>query len=146
MHPTIYDRPEHAELRKTVARFLAEEVEPHGEAWEEQGFVPREVIRKLGGLGLLGITYPPEYGGAGADNVTAVAFQEALSRSTFGGFVITVLDHTDMASPHLVRAGSKAQLEKYLRKIIAGELVTAVAVTEPDAGSDVASIRMRARR
>ena len=143
---TIYDRPEHAELRKTVARFLAEEVEPHGEAWEEQGFVPREVIRKLGRLGLLGIAYPPEYGGAGADNVTAAVFQEALARSTFGGFVITVLDHTDMASPHLVRGGSKAQLEKYLRKVIAGELVTAVAVTEPDAGSDVASIRMRARR
>jgi len=146
METTVYDRPEHAELRNTVARFLADEVEPHGEVWEEQGFTPREVIRKLGSLGLLGITYPPEYGGAGTDNVTAVVFQEALSHSTFGGFVITVLDHTDMASPHLVRAGSKAQLDRYLRKVIAGELVTAVAVTEPDAGSDVASIRMRARR
>ena len=99
MQPSVYERPEHAELRNTIARFLAEEVEPHGEAWEEQGFTPREVIRKLGSLGLLGITYPPEYGGAGADNVTAVVFQEALSRSTFGGFVITVLVHTDMASP-----------------------------------------------
>jgi acyl-CoA dehydrogenase len=144
--PTIYDRPEHAELRATVARFLAEEVEAHGEAWEEQGFTPREVIRKLGSLGLLGITYPPEYGGAGLDHVTAAVFQEALSRSTFGGFVITVLDHTDMASPHLVRAGSRAQLEKYLPRVIAGELVTAIAITEPDAGSDVASIRTRARR
>ena len=146
MAPTIYDRPEHDDLRATVARFLAEEVEPHGEAWEEQGYVPRGVIRKLGALGLLGITYPPEYGGAGADNVTSIAFQEALARSTFGGFVVTVLVHTDMASPHLVRAGSKAQLETYLRRVIAGELVTAVAVTEPDAGSDVAAIRTRARR
>jgi len=146
MTPTIYDRPEHAELRNTVERFLAEEVEPHGEAWEEQGFTPREVIRKLGALGLLGITYPPEYGGSGADVVTSVVFQEALARSTFGGFVVTVLVHTDMASPHLVRAGSKAQLDRYLRRIIAGELVTAVAVTEPDAGSDVAAIRTRARR
>src|SRR4029453_4218285 len=84
---SIYERPEHAQLQDTVARFLAGEVEPYGEKWEEQGFVPREVIRKLGRLGLLGITYPPEYGGAGADNVTAVAFQEALSRSPFGGFV-----------------------------------------------------------
>jgi acyl-CoA dehydrogenase len=146
MQPTVYDRPEHAELRNTVARFLAEEVEPHGEAWEAQGFTPREVIRKLGTLGLLGITYPPEYGGSGADVVTSVVFQEALARSTFGGFVVTVLVHTDMASPHLVRAGSKAQLDRYLRKVIAGELVTAVAVTEPDAGSDVAAIRTRARR
>jgi acyl-CoA dehydrogenase len=143
---TAYDRPEHEQLRETVARFLAEEVEPHGEGWEEQGCVPREVIRTLGRLGLLGITYPPEYGGAGADALTSVVFQEALSRSTFGGFVVTVLVHTDMASPHLVHAGSKAQLDKYLRKVIAGELVTAVAITEPDAGSDVASIRTRARR
>jgi acyl-CoA dehydrogenase len=143
---TIYDRPEHEQLRTTVARFLADEVEPHGERWEDEGCVPREVIRKLGDLGLLGITYPPEYGGAGADALTAVVFQEALSRSTFGGFIVTVLVHTDMASPHLVHGGSKAQLDRYLRRVIAGELVTAVAVTEPDAGSDVASIRTRARR
>jgi acyl-CoA dehydrogenase len=146
MQPTIYDRPEHDQLRSTVARFLAEAVEPHGERWEEQGFVPREVLRKLGELGLLGITYPPEYGGAGADAITAVVFQEALSRSTFGGFTVTVLDHTDMAGPHLVRAGTKAQLDRYLRRVIAGELVTAIAITEPDAGSDVAAIRTRARR
>jgi acyl-CoA dehydrogenase len=143
---TIYDRPEHEPLRTTVARFLADEVEPHGERWEEQGYVPREVIRKLGSLGLLGITYPPEYGGVGADALTAVVFQEALSRSTFGGFIVTVLVHTDMASPHLVHGGSKAQRDRYLRKVIAGEVVTAVAVTEPDAGSDVAAIRTRARR
>ena len=143
---SIYERPEHAQLQDTVARFLAGEVEPYGEKWEEQGFVPREVIRKLGRLGLLGITYPPEYGGAGADTVTSVVFQEALARSTFGGFVVTVLVDTDMASPHLVRAGSKAQLDRYLRKITTGELVTAIAVTEPDAGSDVAAIRTRARR
>jgi acyl-CoA dehydrogenase len=142
----VYDRPEHEQLRETVARFLAEEVEPHGEAWEEQGHVPREVIRKLGRLGLLGITYAPEYGGAGADALTSVVFQEALSRSTFGGFIVTVLVHTDMASPHLVHYGAKAQLDRYLRRVIAGELVTAVAVTEPDAGSDVAAIRTRARR
>jgi len=146
MQPTIYDRPEHDQLRSTVARFLAEAVEPHGERWEEQGFVPREVLRKLGGLGLLGITYPPEYGGTGADAITSVVFQEALSRSTFGGFIVTVLDHTDMAGPHLVRAGTKAQLDRYLRRVIAGELITAIAITEPDAGSDVAAIRTRARR
>jgi len=146
MQPSIYDRSEHDQLRATVARFLAEAVEPHGERWEEQGFVPREVIRKLGSLGLLGITYSPDYGGAGADGITSVVFQEALSRSTFGGFVVTVLVHTDMASPHLVRAGTKAQLDRYLRKVITGELVTAIAVTEPDAGSDVAAIRTRARR
>ena len=146
MMESIYVTPEHVALRSTVARFLAEEVEPHGEGWEEQGCVPRGVLRKLGNLGLLGITYPSEYGGAAADALTSVVFQEALSRSTFGGFIITVLVHTDMASPHLVHAGSKPQLDRYLREVVAGELVTAVAVTEPDAGSDVASLRTRARR
>ena len=78
--------------------------------------------------------------------LTSVMFQEALSLSTFGGFIVTVLVHTDMASPHLVNAGSPAQLEKYLPRIIAGELIAAVAISEPDAGSDVAGIRTRARR
>jgi acyl-CoA dehydrogenase len=146
MPDAVYITPEHERLRETVERFLAAEVEPHGEQWEAQGYVPREVIRKLGRLGLLGIAYPPDYGGAGADALTSVVFQEALSRSTFGGFVVTVLVHTDMASPHLVHGGSKAQLDRYLRSVIEGELVTAVAVTEPDAGSDVAAIRTRARR
>jgi acyl-CoA dehydrogenase len=143
---SVYITPEHVALREQVARFLAKEVEPHGEAWEEQGFVPREVLRKMGSLGLLGITYPQEYGGAGADPLTALVFAEALSRSTFGGFVVTVLVHTDMASPHLVHAGSKQQIEQYLPRIVSGEAITAVGVTEPDAGSDVRGIRTRARR
>jgi acyl-CoA dehydrogenase len=148
-HPgmdSIYETAEHVALRDQVLRFVAREVEPFGEKWEEQGFVPREVLRKLGDMGLLGITYPIEYGGAGADALTALVFTEALSRSTFGGFIVTVLVHTDMASPHLVHAGSKAQLERYLPRIVRGELISAVAVTEPDAGSDVRSIRTRARR
>jgi len=143
---SIYITSEHLALREQVLRFVAREVEPHGEKWEEQGYVPREVLRKLGELGVLGITYPVEYGGADADPLTALVFTEALSRSTFGGFVVTVLVHTDMASPHLVHAGSKAQLDRYLPRIIRGELISAVAVTEPDAGSDVRGIRTRARR
>jgi acyl-CoA dehydrogenase len=143
---SIYLTEEHVALREQVARFIAKEVEPHGAAWEEQGFVPREILRKMGGLGFFGITYSAEYGGSEADALTSLVFAEALSRSTFGGFVVTALVHSDMASPHLVNAGSVAQLEKYLPEIIRGERITAVAVTEPDAGSDVAGIRTRARR
>ncbi len=146
MRDTIFTTPEHEALREQIARFIEREVEPFGEQWEEDGFTPREVLRKMGSLGWLGMIYPPEYGGAGADVMTSVVFQEALSLSTFGGFIVTVLVHTDMASPHLVNAGSPAQLEKYLPRIIAGELVTAVAISESDAGSDVAGIRTRARR
>jgi acyl-CoA dehydrogenase len=142
----IYLKPEHVALRDQVARFVANEVEPHGAAWEEKGHVPREVLRKMGGLGFFGITYPAEYGGSESDALTSLVYAEALSRSTFGGFVVTALVHSDMASPHLVHAGSKAQIERYLPRIISGETITAVAVTEPDAGSDVAGIRTRARR
>ena len=143
---SIYLSAEHVALRSQVARFLAREVEPHGNAWEEQGHVPREVLRKMGELGFFGITYPAEYGGSEADALSSLVFAEALSRSTFGGFVVTALVHSDMASPHLVHAGSKAQLDKYLPGIVRGESITAVAVTEPDAGSDVAALRTRARR
>jgi acyl-CoA dehydrogenase len=143
---SIYVTGEHVALRSQVERFLANEVEPHAHAWEEQGFVPREVLRRMGELCFFGITYPARFGGAEADPLTSLVFAEALSRSTFGGFVVTVLVHTDMASPHLVNAGTPAQLEKYLPGIIRGDLITAVAVTEPDAGSDVAAIRTRARR
>ena len=143
---SIYITEEHVALREQVARFVARVVEPYGAAWEEQGFVPREVLRKMGELGFFGITYPAEYGGSEADALTSLVFAEALSRSTFGGFIVTALVHSDMASPHLVNAGSRAQLEKYLPGVIRGERITAVAVTEPDAGSDVAGIRTRARR
>jgi acyl-CoA dehydrogenase len=140
------DRLVHDELRRQVARFVAAEVEPHALAWDEAGAVPREVLRKMGALGWLGLLYPPELGGAGADMATNVAFQEALSRATSGGFVITVLVHTDMASPHLAHGGTAAQKAHWLPAICRGECITAVAISEPDAGSDVAAIRTRAVR
>ena len=143
---SIYDNPDHELLRDQVAKFVAREVEPHGAAWEEQGFVPRDVLQRMGQAGLFGLMYESAYGGAEADALTNLVFAEALSQSTFAGFVITALVHTDMASPHLHHAGSPAQKEKYLRKVIAGELITAVGITEPGAGSDVAGIRTTARR
>jgi acyl-CoA dehydrogenase len=139
-------RAEHADLRRQVARFVQQQVEPNALAWDEAGCVPREVLRKMGALGWLGLRYAPEHGGAGADMVTSVVFQEALSRSTSGGFIITVLVHTDMASPHLANAGSAEQKARWLPAICRGECITAVAVTEPDAGSDVAGMRTRAVR
>src|SRR6476620_517889 len=143
---SIYDNPDHELLRDQVAKFIAREVEPHAAAWEEQGFVPREVLRHMGQAGLFGLMYDSAYGGAEADALTNLVFAEALSQSTFAGFIITVLVHTDMASPHLHHAGSAAQKDKYLPRVIAGELITAVGITEPGAGSDVAGIRTTARR
>jgi len=133
-------------LRETLRRFVEKEVVPKGHAWEEQGFVPRELLREMGKLGFLGLRYAEEHGGGALDARATALLAEELGRSTFGGFAITVLVHTDMATPHLVNAGSPEQIRKYLPRIISGELITAVAVTEPDAGSDVKSIRTSARR
>ena len=143
---SIYLTPVHELLREQVARFVAREVEPHALAWEEAGHTPREVLRKLGAAGLLGLMYDGAYGGGEADALTNLVFAEALSQSTFGGFIITVLVHTDMASPHLHHAGTAAQKERWLPGITAGETITAVAITEPGAGSDVAGIRTHATR
>ena len=142
----IYTTLEHELLRDQVNRFVTREVEPYASAWEETGCVPREVLRKMGDAGLLGLMYESKYGGAEADALTNLVFAEALSQSTFGGFIITVLVHTDMASPHLHHAGSAAQKARYLPGVIAGELITAVAISEAGAGSDVAGMRTTARR
>jgi len=137
---------EHTLLRDQIRRFVREEIEPHGEAWETDGFVPRDVLCKMGELGLLGLRYPEEFGGSEMDYLGSVVLAEELGRSTFGGFAITVLVHTDMASPHLANAGSPAQQAKHMPGVVSGETITAFAVTEPDAGSDVKSIRTRAVR
>ena len=146
MSPTIYDSPEHQVLRDQVARFIAREVEPHAQTWEEQGHVPREVLQRMGRAGLLGLMYEGQYGGGQADALTNLVFAEALSQSTFAGFIITVLVHTDMASPHLHHAGTPEQKARYMPRITAGECISAVGISEPGAGSDVAGIRTGARR
>jgi acyl-CoA dehydrogenase len=136
----------HRLLRETLRRFVEREVVPRAEAWEEQGFVPREVLREMGRCGFLGLRYPEKYNGGGMDALATALLAEELGRSGFGGFAATVLVHTDMASPHLARAGSPGQLERWMPGIVAGDLITAVAITEPDAGSDVKTIRTTARR
>lgn len=136
---------EHRIFRDQLRRFVEDEVRPHGDAWEVAGQTPREILRRMGELGFLGIRYPEAYGGAEMDTLATVIFAEELGRSGYGGFAITALVHTDMASPHLANAGTPEQLAQYMPDIIAGKKITAVAVTEPDAGSDVGGIKTRAR-
>ena len=132
-------------LQDSLRRYIEKEIVPKADAWEAQGFVPREVLREMGKLGFLGLRYPEEYGGGALDARATALLAEELGRSTYGGFAITVLVHTDMASPHLAKAGSKEQIARWMPGIVSGETITAVAVTEPDAGSDVKSIRTTAR-
>ncbi|MBM3369065.1 MAG: acyl-CoA dehydrogenase, partial [Betaproteobacteria bacterium] len=133
-------------LRESLRRFVEREVVPHAAVWETQGCVPREVLRQMGKLGFLGLRYPEDYGGGALDARATALLAEELGRSTFGGFAVTVLVHTDMASPHLVNAGSPEQIKSWLPRIVSGEAISAVAVTEPDAGSDVKSIRTTAKQ
>jgi acyl-CoA dehydrogenase len=137
---------EHRLLRDQLRRFVETEIKPAGAAWEEAGSVPREVLRRMGGLGFLGLRAPEAFGGSGMDVRGSVVLAEELGRSTFGGFAITVLVHTDMAGPHLLNAGSEEQKRRWLPAMVKGEKIAAIAVTEPDAGSDVASLRTKGER
>jgi len=143
---TPYFREEHELLRRQVRRFVETEVKPFAHAWEEQGFVPREVLRRMGELGFFGIRYPAQYGGSELDAFGSVVLAEELGRSTFGGVAVTALVHAEMASVHIANFGSAEQKVRYMPDIIAGRKITALAVTEPDAGSDVKSIRTQAPR
>src|SRR3954453_9428469 len=123
--PSPYFREEHEALRAQIRRFVEQEIKPHGLKWEEQGFVPREVLRRMGELGFLGVRYPAEFGGSEVDTLGSVVLGEESGRSTFSGFAITVLVHTDMASVHLFNAGSAALKQKFMPDIVAGRCIPA---------------------
>ncbi len=138
---------EHQKLRETVRRFVDEEINPHVEAWEEAEIFPAHALfKKLGELGLLGITKPTEYGGMGLDYSYSVAFAEELGRCTCGGVPMAIGVQTDMATPALARYGSEELKREYLAPTIAGERVCSIGVSEPGAGSDVAGVKTTARK
>jgi citronellyl-CoA dehydrogenase len=138
---------EHLELQKTLQRFIADEINPQVDEWEAAEIFPaHEVFKRLGDLGLLGLTKPQEYGGAGLDWSYAMAMAEALGHIECGGVPMAIGVQTDMATPALARFGSDALRREFLAPAIAGDLVVCVGVSEPEAGSDVAAIRSRARK
>ncbi|WP_081334841.1 acyl-CoA dehydrogenase family protein [Bradyrhizobium elkanii] len=133
-------------LREQVRRFVEKEVVPHAEAWERDGKIPREIYRRMGALGFLGMRHAADYGGTDMGPLASMVFAEELGRSSFGGFTSSILVHTDMSAVHISLRGTPEQKQKYLPAIIRGETVCSIAVTEPDAGSDVAGLKTRARR
>ncbi len=143
-HRNAYMTDELQAIYDQTIDFVAKEVIPHGEAWEEEGKVPRDVLARMGALGMFSLRVPERLGGLGLGMLASAAFSEALGSSTFGGFEATVLVHTDMAGPHLVNSGSDEQLDRWLPGVLAGETILSIGVTEPDAGSDVAGIRTTA--
>jgi acyl-CoA dehydrogenase len=136
---------EHEQLRARIRAFVEDQLVPHAQAWEAACWFPNEVFVALAGEGLLALKFPPEYGGGG-DPVADAVFVEELARCGSGGVAAGIGAHVGIALPPIWRFGTKAQHQRYLVPGLRGELIAALAITEPDAGSDVASLRTRARK
>lgn len=137
---------EHEQFRKTCRAFAEKEIAPYVEEWEKARFFPNEVFKKAGELGILGAHFPEEYGGAGGDYWFSVAKAEELQRGLCAGVSMGLLVQSDMATPVIGDVGTKEQIEEFLKPALRGEKIAALGVTEPGAGSDVASIRTTAKR
>ncbi|WP_051327019.1 acyl-CoA dehydrogenase family protein [Desulfatibacillum aliphaticivorans] len=143
----IHFTKEHDMIRKSVADFVKKEINPNIDEWEEAGITPlKELFKKMGDLGFLGIRYDPKYGGQGLDYWYETVFLEELGRIRGLGLAIAISVQTNMATPAIDEFGSEYLKDKYLRGAISGDLVGAIAVTEPAAGSDVSALQSTARR
>ena len=138
---------EHEQIQRTLKRFIDDEINPHVDAWEaDEAFPAHQVFKRLGELGLLGLTKPEKYGGMALDYSFSVAMAETLGHIACGGVPMAIGVQTDMATPALARFGSEALCREFLVPAIAGEAVGCIGVSEPGAGSDVASIRTTAKK
>lgn len=138
---------QHEELRNSVRRFVAAEINPHVDAWEEAGRFPaHELFKKMGGQGFLGVDKAPEFGGMGLDYSYVMAFAEEIGTADHGSVPMAIGVQTAMATPALAQFGSDELRRQFLAPAITGDMVACIGVTEPGAGSDVASLKTAARR
>ncbi len=138
---------EHREVQKSLKRLIDQEINPHVDEWEEAGIFPaHEVFKKLGSLGLLGLTKPEAYGGAGLDYSYSLAMAETLGHIHCGGVPMAIGVQTDMCTPALARFGSPELCQEFLVPAVAGDMVGCIGVSEPGAGSDVSAIKSQARK
>ena len=142
MIPRTIFTAEHDDFRKTVRRFFAEEVVPHREAWEAQQHVDRKLWNKAGEMGLLCITMPEEYGGLGVDRSYSAILMEEQSYAGDSGVGFSL--HSDIVAPYINNFGTKEQKAQYLPRMATGELVGAIAMTEPGTGSDLQAVKTTA--
>jgi alkylation response protein AidB-like acyl-CoA dehydrogenase len=142
-HPMFTE--EHDRLRESIRAFVTKELQPHAQEWEESTF-PDWVFERMGELGLLGLTYPEVYGGQGGDYPCSIVLAEEMIHCGCGGLAMGIAVHTDMATPPIHLFGTEEQKQRYLVPSIAGNRISCLGITEPDAGSDVAGIRTRAVR
>ena len=143
-HPIFND--EHKAIRRTIREFVKKELAPHATEWEEAGEFPSTVFQRLGELGFLGLHYPEKYGGEDGDYLSGVVLAEEMMHCNSGGVALGVAVLTDMVCPLLFKVGSEDIKERYLKPSLQGKKVGCLCITEPDAGSDVASIRTTAKK
>ena len=138
---------EHESIRETAAKFVDNEINPFVDQWEEDGIFPaHELFKKLGNLGMLGISKPEKYGGLGLDYSYSIVFAEEMGRIQTGGVGMGIGIQTDMSTPALAKFGSEELCNEFLVPAISGDVVTSIAVSEPHAGSDVAAIKTEAKK
>jgi alkylation response protein AidB-like acyl-CoA dehydrogenase len=135
---------EHEAFRDSFRRFVDKEIAPHHAGWEEQGYVDREVWRSAGANGFLCMTMPDAYGGAGGDKLYSVVQMEELARGGFSGIGFGL--HSEIVAPYLLHYGTEAQKRRWLPRLASGELVGAIAMSEPAAGSDLQGVKATALR
>lgn len=140
-----YYTPDHEAFRDQVRRFVAKEIEPFADAWDEAGEFPRELYKKAAAIGLLGLNFPESYGGIAADRFYAIIAGQELARAGSGGVAASLMSHT-IGAPPVAKLGSDALKEKMLRPVLAGEKISALAITEPGGGSDVANLKTTAKK
>jgi acyl-CoA dehydrogenase len=133
---------DHEAFRDSFRRFVDKEIAPHHDAWEEEGFVDRELWRKAGANGFLCMTMPEEYGGSGADKLYSVVQMEELARGNFTGVGFGL--HNEIVAPYILHYGTEDQKKRWLPKLASGEMVGAIAMSEPAAGSDLQGIKTTA--
>ena len=144
--PTPPFSDEHEQFREVVRRFVEAELAPRAREWEEARWFPNDVFDRLAELGWLGLKYPEEYGGEGGDYLHDAVFTEELSRCGSGGLAAGIGAHIGIATPPIWKFGTEEQKERWLAPAIRAEKIAALGITEPDAGSDVASIRTLAKK
>jgi acyl-CoA dehydrogenase len=137
---------EHEQLRESIRRFIAAELRPHAQEWEDERWFPNEVFHRMAELGFLGLKYPEEYGGQGGDHLHDAVLTEELPRAGSGGLSAGIGAHIGIATPPVWRFGTEDQKQRFLAPAIRGEKIAALGITEPDAGSDVAGIKTMAKR
>lgn len=144
-HPIFTE--EHDMLRRSIRNFIQKEIAPHADEWDRKGGFPhREIFKRFGELGFLGLNIPEEYGGSGGDFVSTIVYGEEMGQANAAGMSASVGMHATIVLPYLATLGTEEQKQKYLVAGVRGELIGCLGVTEPNAGSDVSSIRTYAVR